>query len=303
MNVLMDCLSFKLKELTGRCREGSFATQAARARGLQAIAKELGGLGYQLPGTASLKPKHVNALVARWKGLDLNDATIRNRLGWVRWWANKVNKPGLIPNDNAVFGLAERTPYQGNKARALTPDIAAKVKDPATLMALRLQAAFGLRREEALKLRPQRAVQGDRLCLKASWTKGGRYREIPIVHDRQRALLAELGRLVGDGSLIGEGRRYVDAMHAYRHHTRVAGLGNAHGLRHAWAQWQYKARTGRDCPAAGGPTLESLAPVERQRDYAARLEIARELGHNRIDVTDTYLGRRHAVATKRERAA
>jgi integrase len=303
MNVPMDCLSFKLKDLTIRCREGSFATQAARARGLQAIAKELGGMGYQLPGISSLKPKHVNALVARWKGLDLNDATIRNRLGWVRWWAMKANKPGLIPNDNAVFGLAERTPYQGNKARSLTPDVVAKVKDPATLMALRLQAAFGLRREEALKLRPERAIQGDRLCLKASWTKGGRYREIPIIHERQRALLGELRALVRDGSLIGEGRRYVDAMQTYRHHTRMAGLGNAHGLRHAWAQWQYKARTGRPCPAAGGPTLEGLAPAERQRDYAARLEIARELGHNRIDVTDTYLGRRYQVTPKSGRAA
>lgn len=299
----MDTLSFALKELTGRCREGSFATQAARARGLQAIAKELKGMGYVLPGEGSLKPKHVSALVARWKGLDMNDATIRNRLGWVRWWAMKVNKPGLIPNDNAVFGLAERTPYQGNKARSLTPDVLDKVKDPATQMALRLQAAFGLRREEALKLRPGRAVQGDRLCLKASWTKGGRYREVPIVHERQHDLLTDLRAMVGEGSLIGEGRRYVDAMNTYRHHTRAAGLGNAHGLRHAWAQWQYKVRTGRDCPASGGPTLEALAPAERKRDYAARLEIARELGHNRIDVTDTYLGRRYQVAQKKGQAA
>lgn len=298
----MDQLSFALKELTGRCREGSFATQAARGRGLQAMAKELKGMGYVLPGVGSLKPKHISALVARWKGLEVSDATIRNRLGWVRWWAMKIDKPGLIPNDNAVFGLAERTPYQGNRARVLTPEVTGKVKDAPTLMALRLQAAFGLRREEALKLRPARAVQGDRLCLKASWTKGGRYREISITHPRQRELLQELQALVGDGSLIGEGRRYVDAMHAYRHHTRVAGLGNAHGLRHAWAQWQYKLRTGRECPAAGGPTLNQLAPEERRRDYAARLEIARELGHNRIDVTDTYLGRRHGDARK-ERAA
>lgn len=299
----MDCLSFALKELTRRCREGAFATQAARARGLQAMARELKTLGYRLPGPGSLKPKHVQALVAHWKGQALKDATIRNRLGWVRWWSLKVGKPGLVANANDGFGLAERTPYQGNRARRLTPEIVARVRDPATLMALRLQAAFGLRREEALKLRPCQAVRGNRLCLKASWTKGGRYREVTITHDRQHALLAELRQLVGDGCLIGEGRRYVDALNAYRHHTRAAGLGNAHGLRHAWAQWEYRRRTGRPCPAAGGPTLEALTLAERRQDYWVRLGISRELGHNRIDVTDTYLGRRHAAPAVGRRAA
>ena len=47
-------------------------------------------------------------------------------------------------------------------------------------MSLKLQAAFGLRREESIKIRPEWADRGDRLALKASWTKGGREREIPI---------------------------------------------------------------------------------------------------------------------------
>lgn len=299
----MDALSYALKDLTGRCREGSFATQAARARGLQAMATDLKALGFKLPSPASLKPKHVTALVGQWKAAALKDATIRNRLGWLRWWADKVNKPGLLPKDNTAFGLAERTPYQGNRARRLTPDLVKRVRDPAILMALRLQATFGLRREEALKLRPALAVRGDRLCLQASWTKGGRYREITLTSPAQRALLDELRQLVGTGSLVGQGRQYVDAMNAYRHHTRVAGLGNAHGLRHAWAQEQYKARTGRDCPAAGGPTLDQLSPAEQRQDYRARLAISRELGHNRIDVTDTYLGRRWLVEPKPDQAA
>jgi hypothetical protein len=47
-------------------------------------------------------------------------------------------------------------------------------------MSLRLQAAFGLRREEAVKFQPSYADRGDRLALKASWCKGGRAREIPV---------------------------------------------------------------------------------------------------------------------------
>ena len=43
-----------------------------------------------------------------------------------------------------------------------------------------LQAAFGLRRGESIKIRPGWADRGDELVLKDSWTKGGRAREIPI---------------------------------------------------------------------------------------------------------------------------
>lgn len=48
-------------------------------------------------------------------------------------------------------------------------------------MSLELQREFGLRREEAVKLVPRLADQGDRLVLKDSWTKGGgKPREVPI---------------------------------------------------------------------------------------------------------------------------
>ena len=56
-------------------------------------------------------------------------------------------------------------------------------------MSLELQQAFGLRREEAIKMSPTIADQGDRLVLKASWTKGGKAREIPIRTPEQRAAL------------------------------------------------------------------------------------------------------------------
>jgi integrase len=51
-------------------------------------------------------------------------------------------------------------------------------------MSLRLQRAFGLRREEAIKLQPRWADRGDHLQLKASWTKGGRERTVPIRTER-----------------------------------------------------------------------------------------------------------------------
>ena len=53
-------------------------------------------------------------------------------------------------------------------------------------MALRLQAAFGLRREEANKLAPARDDRGDRIRQKGATTKGGRPREVRVLTDGQR---------------------------------------------------------------------------------------------------------------------
>ena len=290
----MDKLSMSLKNLSEHSTEGSFGTRALRLRGLVAMGEELKTLGFPLMDARNLKGKHVAALVGHWKAKGLSDQTVRNRLTWVRWWSFQVGKPGLVPNDNAGFGLAPRGRFSGNRAKTAAPDMLARVADERVRLALRLEAAFGLRREEALKMRLAVADKGDRLALKASWTKGGRYREIPLTHPRQRELLQEVRRVVGDGALIEPGKNYFQAMKNYENQLLKAGITNAHGLRHAYAQWRYKALTGWACPAAGGPTVDTMKRQEAARDRAARLEISHELGHGRLDVTDTYLGRRWA---------
>jgi integrase len=298
----MDALAFSLKTLTGRVADGSHATRANRHRGLQAMAGELKQLGFRMPGATSLKPKHVTALVGRWKDEGISDVTIRNRLGWLRWWAEQVNKPGLLPAENTAFGLAERTPYQGNKARKADAATLARISDPRIRAALRLEAAFGLRREEALKFRPAVSIRGDRLALVPSTTKGGRFREVEITHPAQREVLEEVAALAGSGSLIPAGTTYREYLNRYKHQTRAAGLGNAHGLRHGYAQWRYKRLTGWACPAAGGPTIERMTPAHERQDRAARMQISRELGHGRLDVTDTYLGRRRGTGQEKRAA-
>jgi len=294
----MDDLSRSLKNLCSRSGEGSFGTRALRQRGLSAMADELQEMGYFLPDAKSIKGKHVNALLGRWKAGGISDQTIRNRLTWLRWWAFQVGKPGLLPRENESFGLAERARGSCNRAAPLDEATREKVKDPTVAMALRLQAAFGLRREEALKFRPAIADKGDRIALKASWCKGGRYREIPVHSERHRALLDELRAMVGAGSLIGEGRNFYQAVKHYDNQVIRDGIGNPHKFRHEYAQRRYLKLTGWKCPAAGGRTADQMTPAEQARDRAARMEISHELGHGRIDVTDTYLGRRYAPGKK-----
>jgi integrase len=299
----MNSYEMSIRLLTGHNLDGANATQDNRHRGLVAMGDELHSLGYKIKSARNLKPHHVTRLVEHWKATEISDATIRNRLGWVRWAGDHVGKPGLIPKDNSAFGLAERTPFKGSKARRLDADKLARVRDETIRLALQLQAAFGLRREEALKFRPSIADKGTHIALKASWCKGGRAREVPITHPRQREILDAVARLAGVGSLIPEGRTYRKHLQTYKAQTRAAGLGQAHGLRHAYAQWRYKVLTRRACPAAGGPSADNLSATDRHLDEMARMQVSSELGHGRIDVTDTYLGRRWATGHYRKVAA
>jgi len=195
-----------------------------------------------------------------------------------------------------------RQKFNGNKAQELSRDLLEKI-DIRVGLALQAERLFGLRREEALKMRPVIADRGNRLVLQASWTKGGRYREIPIWHPRQRQLLDELRAACGDGALIQDGRNYVQALKYYENTLHKAGIRNAHGYRHRYAQWRYKTLTGWECPAAGGPTLDRMTPEQARRDRSVRFRISHELGHGRLDVTDTYLGRVRALAPSLRHAA
>ncbi|WP_229213042.1 MULTISPECIES: integrase domain-containing protein [unclassified Duganella] len=136
-----------------------------------------------------------------------------------------------------------------------------------------------MRREESIKIVPAWADGGDRLKLKDTWTKGGKYREIAIRTPAQREALNEAKRLAASGSLIPEQMRYRDQLQRFRSQCDKAGIHGVHGLRHHYAQLRYLLLTGWQCPARGGPRSSQLNPAQRQRDLSARLLLSEELGH------------------------
>lgn len=289
---MADCLSFELRQLTRRNRDGSHATQAGRLQLLEQCAADLKLLGFRKMGADSLKPKHVDALISKWQGEDLAAGTLKNRLAALRWWAEKVGKPSVLSKDNAAYGIeARQFVTKDSKAVDLTRQALAGIGDDRIRIALRLQAAFGLRREEALKFRPALADRGDYIALKGSWCKGGRARQVPILTPKQRALLEEAKTVAGRGSLIPDRLRYVDQLQRYKFQTSSAGISKTHGLRHWYAQWRYQQLTGWAAPASGGPSRRQLTPLQREMDRDARMRVSAELGHGREQVTAVYLGR------------
>lgn len=285
-------LNYQLRQLCLKNRDGSYATQAQRLWILSRIANQLHELGYRQLEADSLKPKHIEALTERWRAEELAVATIKNRMAALRWWAMKVNRQNVIARTNDHYGIPDRIFVTGeSKAQALIVEQLRKVRDDHVRMSLELQAAFGLRREEAIKFIPSYADQGDHLRLKDTWTKGGKAREIPISTTEQRAVLDRAHRLAGRGSLIPADRNYVEQLRVYEGHTARAGLSKLHGLRHAYAQQRYQELTGWPCPAAGGLESGALTPEQKAQDKEARLTISRELGHEREAITAVYLGR------------
>jgi integrase len=285
-------LNYQLKLLCRHSHEGSFKTRAGRERQLTAIANQLHDLGFRGLKATSIKQKHVQALVDHWLGQNLSAGTIKNRMSCLRWWAEKVNRRNVVAGSNDFYGIPDRQFVSDtNKAKDLAEEQLAQVKDENVRMSLRLQQAFGLRREEAIKIQPRWADRGKYLHLKASWTKGGRERTVPIRTQAQRALLEQAKRLAGSGSLIPGGRQYIEQLRIYERHTANAGLSKMHGLRHAYAQQRYLELTGWASPHAGGPAKEQLTAAQRQADQRARLTISAELGHVRAQITAVYVGR------------
>jgi site-specific recombinase XerC len=285
-------LNYQLKQLCRNNRDGGYRTQQTRERVLTLIANQLHDLGYRGMQAHSLKPKHVEALIRRWQAEELSTGTLKNRLSALRWWAQKGHRQNVVARQNDHYGVPSRV-FVTNVSKATSLDEIAleQVRDPHVRMSLELQAAFGLRREEAIKFAPSYADRGDHLVLKPSWTKGGRARVVPIRTDAQRDVLCRAHQLVGRGSLIPSTRNYRHQLRVYERHTADVGFSKLHGLRHRYAQVRYEELTGWKAPAAGYPRSRVLSREQRVLDENARLAVSRELGHEREAITAVYLGR------------
>ncbi|CAH8206097.1 phage integrase N-terminal domain-containing protein [Vibrio aestuarianus] len=281
---------FKVSQILKRNPDGSHATRAERRKVLKLVDRNLSELGFRRLELHNLSSKHLNALVGHWISEGLSAGTIKNRVAHLRWLLEKINKTGLLPASNTTLGISKRT-YVTNidKSRVLDFDKLMLISDPYLQASFRLQSEFGLRREESMKICLKDSDRGTHLKIVKS--KGARPREVPVTTKAQRNLLDSIKPWVGSGSLIPSGTSYKTQLGRYHQACIKMGLDRAHGLRHAYAQNRYKALTGFDCPAKGGPRMSALPLEVQSKVKAIRLLISKELGHGREEVTAVYLGR------------
>lgn len=122
-------------------------------------------------------------------------------------------------------------------------------------------------------------------------SKGGREREVPITSAAQVQALERAAQAQGgDRSMIPADQSWSqwregelrDAREIVQEHTG----GGLHDLRASYACQRYESLAGHAAPCAGGQI------EDRERDQAARLAVAEELGHGRAEVTAEYVGGR-----------
>jgi len=282
---------FQAGKLLRQHSTSSYSTKSERFKTIRLVDKQLVELGYRKLELKGLKPKHIDALLKKWQQDGLSPGTIKNRLAHVRWLADKIGKGGIVPRSNADLGVEQRVYVTNeNRGKELSQEQLNSIPDQHVKMSLQLQQAFGLRREEAMKIQPEKADRGDRLVLDASWCKGGRDRTISIETEQQRQILNEAKLLAVGKSLIPRDLTYVQQMKRYENTCIKIGLDRAHGLRHRYAQERYLTLTGFECAAVSGERVKSLSDADKAADKAARAVITKELGHSRLQVTAVYLG-------------
>jgi len=159
--------------------------------------------------------------------------------------------------------------------------------------AVDLMRELGLRSKEASVL-DAKAAYAEALSRGAitvsEGTKGGRDREVPITSEKQLDALSRASEAQGsDRSMIPADQTWKEwregTLRDAREIVQSYTGGGLHDLRASYACERYESLTGHAAPVAGGEI------VDRDLEREAREQIAEELGHGRIDVTNEYLGR------------
>lgn len=226
-----------------------------------------------------------------------------------------------VSSVNTVMGLATRGRWRsvmpgadcGIQPRSYIPteskamsksrheEVMAKV-DGRLAAIMVLQREFGLRFEESCKLSPKQALKemekAGEIVVRYG-TKGGKIRRVPCRPGAKAALEKALS--------FQDGQSMIPARLSYKQY-RVACYRQAlatgfsfHPERHYYAHVGYESRTGAPPPVVmGWGRRERIARLAeylgvtkteaQEIDRQARIEIAVELGHNREEITNAYLG-------------
>src|SRR5215467_911052 len=262
--------------------------------------------------------KYVKRLVAYWLEEGLSAGTIRQYVSYIRTFCEWIGKPRMVHEVEQFVRDPARVKrvYAARKDKSWRShgvDAAEKIAQAAAIcpyvgIQLEMKAFYALRPKESLMLRVHEAERNGYIAVATEedpkryaellaelevkrGTKGGRVRLVPIDTPEKRAVLEKAKRLVPKSSHLGVPGRSLawNRRHFYTVCEKV-GLTQRHlgvtpyGARHQYAGDRYQQFAGEPPPVRGGKQ------IDRSVDKAARLRVARELGHARESITGAYLG-------------
>ncbi|MEI6002890.1 integrase domain-containing protein [Paraburkholderia bengalensis] len=273
-------------------------------------------LGMRIMNPYNLAEKHIAALVRYWYEEQKAASTMRNDLSILRKFCGWLGKPNLVkPLDYYLPGVdRERLKVStvANKTKSWSAngvDLEAKLKEAFELdhtmgMLLSMQLAFGLRKKEALCVRPWVSDQRDLghaafILYTRDGTKGGRQRLIPIefefqvrvldyvkAHTAKRNSLGWRKTRRGKDATLKSNLKEYEACMGELGMTRANGsIVTGHGLRAEFAE---------NCALLEGfvpGTLGGRADQLSREDLKnAQVRVSERLGHSSSRKTLAYYG-------------
>jgi len=312
-----------LLQLKGRVSAGkrtpkpiSDRTLDAREAILFMCMRQVRGLGYDIKSVYSLRGRHVEALVEKWKTEGVGAGAIQNRLAILRALSKWIGKEGMVlPTRHYALDnperLRRRTSAKEDKswsAKGIDPEkvfAAVTGKDQYVAMQLRLMEAFALRREEAIQFKPNKCHEGDQLRVRDG-TKGGRERMIRITNDKQREVLDQAKRIVTrwDGAVAEPGRTLKQNLNRFDYIMGCVGLTKdglgvtSHGLRHQRLNDLFEEVAGVPSPVrqmseASGPVV--IVKGDATKWKQALQIVSNTAGHSAIYKGAAYTGSARSV--------
>jgi hypothetical protein len=205
--------------------------------------------------------------------------------------AGLPNRTGIAAQDHSV------TQDQHHQAlEALSPRLSAQ---------LELQRTMGLRFKESCLIDVHNTLKHAQKTGNIrieSGTKGGRPREFPMNNKEQMTALERASEIQGkQRSMIPtelSWKQYENQCHREIQKTGI----KFHGERHHYANERYEALTGVKSPVRSGLShgkvhhqyiatqLKVTLSEAKEINKLVRLQIAQELGHGRVGITNSYLG-------------
>lgn len=294
----------------GETRQTSYATRHNVSTGLFRLFSVLRELGFKIENPANLEGRHLQALFdwmeQRRQAGELGDATIQGYVSYLRKFCRWIGKDGLIEKAGIKFkdpkcGRRQLLADEDRSWEGRGLDIASVIDrawelEPWVAMALLSQAAFGLRRKEAVCLRPEEDYIGAGILAVTRGTKGGRWRHVHLVTHWQYEVIATLidfcrrdrrvmGHIGGEErDLKGNLRRYSYVLSKLGVTKDVVGT-TGHGLRAGFACRMLQAY-GITAPVRGG----DVRAADDQARALAYSKTTEALGHSRHHVVGAYAG-------------
>lgn len=263
-------------------------------------------LGFQIRDIHDLKLRHVESLIEYWRANNRAIKTIQNNVSRLRRVAEWIGKPDMIPHgileqmypDADVGELRVKTVAESSKSwtengvNVMEKILEADKIDPRFGAMLRLGLAFGLRRKEQLRSKPNAMDGGSVLLINSNMAKSGKDRMIPIEHPFQRLCLEHAKRLVKGGEYLGwPGRTYDQNIAHYKYLMRKIGISGrdsgcvGHGLRAEYAE-NISLMNGLVPPVLGGKHSQ----MDKEARLAIQAIVSQNMGHHRPEVTGAYYG-------------